>query len=89
MENKVWVLMHEWAYDGESNFDIEVFQNRDDAIKDRDKLVNSYKEDDALFNNNSITTVVDADDDTNFTAYEEDNYCGNHVEIHIVSREVR
>ena len=89
MENKVWVLMHEWAYDGESNFDIEVFQNREDAIKDRAKLVNSYKEDDALFNNNSVMALVGVDDDTDFTAFEDGNYCGNHVEIHIVSREVR
>ena len=89
MENKVWVLMHEWAYDGESNFYIEVFQNREDAIKDMAKLVNSYKEDDTLFNNNSVMTAVEDDDDTDFIAYEEGNYCENHVEIHIVSREVR
>lgn len=88
MENKVWVLIHEWAYDGENDITVEVFGDPDRAKQTLKIIVDNYKAEDSLFNGD-VPAVVEDDRDDYFVAYEDGDYCSNHILISIVEREVR
>ena len=88
MENRVWVLIHEWSQEGENDATVEVFGNRDGAKQMLKSIVAAYKAEDSLFNGD-VPVVVEDDRDDYFCAYEDGDYCGNHILVSIVERGVR
>ena len=82
---KVFAIITEWFCRGESDATVQVYSTREKA---QAEMENQYKE---FLNNDSLAHNDDCVIDKNgngFTAYEDGNYCDNHLVCSILEREV-
>ena len=86
MENKVWVVFLEDVYDCcLENRTIDIFYNEDSAKLHFNTLVNKYRVD----IDDKEYMIIESDDDTTFSAYEEGADCENHLYINVYQYEVK
>ena len=86
MENKVWVVFLEDVYDCcLENRTIDIFYNEESAKTHFNALVNKYRVD----IDDKEDMIIESDDDTTFSAYEEGADCENHLYISVYPCEVK
>ena len=86
MENKVWVVFLEDVYDCcLENRIIDIFYNEESAKLRFNELVNKYRVD--IDNNDYM--IIESDDDTTFSAFEEGADCENHLYIKVHQCDVK
>ena len=86
MENKVWIVFLEDVYDScLENRIIDIFYNEDSAKIRFNELVNKYRVD----IDNQDNMIIESDNDTTFSAYEEGADCENHLYINVYPCEVK
>lgn len=86
MENKVWVVFLEDVYDCcLENRIIDIFYNEESAKLRFNELVNKYRVD----IDDKEDMIIESDDDTTFSAYEEGYSSENHLYINVYQCEVK
>ena len=86
MENKVWVVFLEDVYDCcLENRTIDIFYNEESAKLRFNELVNKYRVD----IDDREDMIIESDDDTSFSAYEEGADCENNLYIKVYQCEVK
>ena len=86
MENKVWVVFLEDVYDCcLENRIIDIFYNEDSAKLHFKALVNKYR----VYIDNREDMIIESDDDTTFSAFEEGADCEDHLYINVYPCEVK
>lgn len=86
MENKVWVVFLEDVYDCcLENRIIDIFYNEESARLRFKELVNKYRVD----IDDKEDMIIESDDDTTFSAFEDGADCENHLYIKVYQSEVK
>ena len=86
MENKVWVVYLEDVYDCcLENRIIDIFYNEESAKLRFNELVIKYRVD----IDDKEDMIIESDDDTTFSAYEDGYYSENHLYINVYQSEVK
>lgn len=86
MENKVWVVYLEDVYKScLENRIIDIFYNEESAKLRFNELVIKYRVD----IDDKEDMIIESDDDTTFTAFEDGADCENHLYIKVYQCEVK
>lgn len=87
MNNKVFLLIYDSAYDCDDVFEVDAYEDIEVAKADLKEIADDFKRNDTLMDNDNC--VISTDSDTEFTAYENGRYCENHLSVYITEKQIR
>lgn len=88
---KVYVVIEDWAYDYDSGNNVEVYNTRQKALDSLQEKRKSARIDFDLEGktDEEIEGIIEEQDESSYTVYEDGYYSKNHISIRIEEKEIK